>query len=102
VLGSGGGPRGWFFFARISARVMTGVAMAEGRSQNARVGRRSRRVVRGRCGPFVHVERGQHGSVGDAHPGDVASVAGARDQRTDPLAARKRPEQNGQSNLNRT
>src|SRR5271166_1727214 len=27
--------------------------------------------------PVVDVERGEHGGVGDAHPGDVAGVAGA-------------------------
>jgi hypothetical protein len=47
--------------------------MAEGRSQNAKAGRRSHS---GKVGAVVDIERGEHGDVGDAHPGDVTCVPG--------------------------
>ena len=48
---------GWFFFARIRARVMIGAAMAEGRSQNTRVGSRTEQARLAEAGLAAVEER---------------------------------------------
>ena len=58
------------FLARMIARVMMGAAMAAGRSQNPDGQPVPQRQVR-------PVGMRQHGGVPDAHPGDVAGLAGA-------------------------